>query len=51
MYSLLKERQSDAIRNATRLLESYGTRHNPERDNPCTTVHLLVQELNRHLRD
>ena len=51
MYSLLKVQQADAIRNATRLLDSYGSRHNPEQDNPCTTVHLLVQELTRHLRD
>jgi hypothetical protein len=51
MYDLLQGRQPDAIRNAARLLESHGARHNPEKDNPCTTVHLLVQELNRHLRD
>jgi len=50
MYDLLKERQTDAIRNALRLLDSYGPNHNPERDNPCTTMHQLVQELNRYAR-
>lgn len=49
MYARLEDRQSDAIRNAQRLLDSYGPEHNPERDNPCTTVHVLVQELNRHV--
>lgn len=47
MYDILVDRQSDAIRNATTLLESYETAHNPEKDNPSTTVHHLVQELNR----
>ncbi len=50
MYDCLLPRQPDAIRNARRLLDAYGPAHNPERDNPCTTVHLLVQELNRHVR-
>jgi hypothetical protein len=39
MYIRLKERQPEAIRNAQRLLDFYGPEHNPERDNPCTTVH------------
>ena len=46
MYELLETRQEDAIRNAERLLQSYPS-HNPARDNPCTTVHCLVRELNR----
>jgi hypothetical protein len=50
MYDVLLERQSEAIRNAQRLLDFYGPEHNPERDNPCTTVHMLVQELNRYIR-
>jgi len=50
MYARLEDRQADAIRNAQRLLDSYGPEHDPERDNPCTTVHVLVQELNRHVR-
>ena len=50
MYDLLRDRQPEAIRNAQRLLDFYAPDHNPERDNPCTTVHLLVCELNRYLR-
>ncbi len=50
MYDLLLDRQPQAIRNAQRLLDFYGPEHNPERDNPCTTVHLLVQELNRYIQ-
>ncbi|HEY84362.1 MAG TPA: RloB domain-containing protein [Chloroflexi bacterium] len=46
MYELLENRQPDAIRNAERLLRSYIP-HNPVKDNPCTTVHHLVQELNK----
>lgn len=50
MYDRLQERQAEAIRNAQRLLEDYAPEHRPERDNPSTTVHLLVQELNRYVR-
>ena len=46
MYDLLESRPANAIRNAEKLLKSY-TPHNPARDNPCTTVHYLVQELNK----
>jgi hypothetical protein len=46
MYETLEDKQKDAIRNAEKLLQSYIP-HNPEKDNPCTTVHQLVQELNR----
>lgn len=48
MYDKLLEYQSAAIRNAERLLASYGPEHNPEKDNPCTTIHKLVQALNQH---
>ncbi len=44
MYQSLRERTQTAIRNARRLLESYNP-HIPERDNPCTPVHLLVELL------
>lgn len=47
IYMDLLRSQEKAIRHARRLLQSYG-RCNPERDNPSTTVHLLVEELNRH---
>ncbi|MBU1661811.1 MAG: RloB family protein [Chloroflexi bacterium] len=50
LYARLLNRQPDAIRNAERLLASYKPHPNPTYDNPCTAVHHLVQELNRHIR-
>jgi len=47
MYDSLSSRQDDAIRNAARLLNFYVNR-TPASDNPSTTVHILVQELNNH---
>lgn len=49
LYEELFHRQKEAIQRAERLLNSYQPA-NPERDNPSTTVHLLVQELNRFVR-
>jgi hypothetical protein len=49
LYLELFNRQEQAIRNAKKLLSSYSP-HNPARDNPCTTVHKLVQELNKFTR-
>ncbi len=46
MYERLEDRQETAIRNAEKLLDTYQS-HRPAHDNPSTTVHLLVQELNR----
>ena len=48
IYDELLNLQSDARRNAKRLLSNY-TQSNPERDNPSTTVHLLVEELNKYV--
>ncbi len=47
MYQQLLEQgnQSLAIKHAKKLLASYDP-SNPEKDNPSTTVHLLVQALN-----
>ena len=45
IYEDLKDKQQDAIKHAERLLKEYD-RPNPESDNPSTTVHLLVEELN-----
>jgi hypothetical protein len=45
LYETLLPRQDTAIKNATKLLASYGANHNPEKDNPSTKVHLLVQLL------
>jgi hypothetical protein len=49
IYEELLPRQEDAIRNARQLLHRYSPCR-PETDNPSTTVHLLVQELNRFVR-
>jgi len=50
MYENLLSRQSDAIRNAKKLLEQYNP-PKPAHDNPSTTVHRLVEELNRFIDD
>lgn len=44
IYEVLAKMQAHAIKNAEHLLKSYDP-HNPAKNNPCTTVHLLVQEL------
>jgi len=49
MYNLLLDRQSTAIKNAKTLLKQYKP-SNPADDNPSTTVHLLVTELNRYVK-
>lgn len=46
IYEELKSFQETAIRNAQKLLESYGSDYNPENNNPSTTVHKLVEILN-----
>lgn len=48
MYYRLYSMQKTAIKNAEKLLALYTFR-NPAKDNPSTTVHLLVRELNRFL--
>lgn len=48
IYGELLEKQATAIRNAKRLLKCYS-RPKPEHDNPSTTVHLLVEQLNKFL--
>jgi len=48
IYEDLLSRQTTAIKNAKRLLETYSA-PNPEKDNPSTTVHLLVQLLNANM--
>jgi hypothetical protein len=50
IYEKLKDKQENAIKNAKRLLQEYKP-PNPETDNPSTTVHLLVEELNRFIPD
>lgn len=46
MYGRLEGFQEAAIQNAEKLSNRYDP-PNPARDNPSTTVHLLVKELNR----
>jgi len=48
MYADLLSQQQAAIRNAKKLHRRYNP-HYPEKDNPCTTVYLLVEELNKYL--
>jgi hypothetical protein len=50
IYEELKDKQQDAIKHAKRLLQEYDP-PNPETDNPSTTVHLLVEELNSLIPD
>ncbi|MEH2109977.1 RloB family protein [Nostoc sp.] len=48
IYDELFDKQSIAIKNAENLLRQYNP-HIPVKDNPSTTVHLLVQELNKFI--
>ena len=48
IYYELIEKQGIAIKNSQKLLEQYE-RQNPVQDNPSTTVHLLVEELNKFI--
>jgi hypothetical protein len=46
LYAKLVDRQETALRNAQALLGEYQP-YNPARNDPSTTVHLLVEQLNR----
>ncbi len=48
IYDELFDKQNIAIKNAANLLGQYDP-SNPSKDNPSTTVHLLVQELNKFM--
>lgn len=48
MFQELEIRLPDAIRNAKRLISTYGDDHSPARDNPSTYVHVLVMELQKY---
>mgnify|MGYP000538049275 CR=1 FL=1 len=48
IYNDLIEKQIVAIKNAEKLLQQYEPQK-PVTDNPSTTVHLLVQELNKFI--
>lgn len=47
----LEDKQITGIRNANKLLSDYSSRNNldPTNNNPSTTVHLLVLELNKYI--
>lgn len=45
IYDLLQAKQATAMKNATKLLSQYQPAI-PVKDNPSTTVHLLVEQLN-----
>ena len=49
IYDDLLDKQDTASKNAKKLLEDYP-QLKPEQDNPSTTVHLLVKQLNRFVR-
>jgi len=46
MYKELKNKQKKAIQHAKKLYSTYEPNHNPEKNNPCTTVFRLVERLN-----
>ncbi|MDD2702551.1 MAG: RloB family protein [Candidatus Omnitrophica bacterium] len=48
MYAELKQRQKQAITFAEKLLQSHAN-YNPEANDPSTTVHYLVKEINKFL--
>ncbi|MEH2463337.1 RloB family protein [Nostoc sp.] len=48
IYDELFEKQAIAIKNAENLLKQYNSQI-PAKDNPSTTVHLLVKELNNFI--
>ena len=47
IFETLEPLQHKAIQNAKKLLKSYDDSHNPQEDNPSTTIHLLVETLNK----
>ena len=49
MHGELQSRQKEALRRAESLLAEYGADHNPQQDNPSTTVHLLVKALRENV--
>ena len=49
IYDELEGKQQAAIKHAKKLLKQYSP-PKPECDNPSTTVHLLVEQLNRFIR-
>jgi hypothetical protein len=50
LYIQLLQHQPQAMKRAERLFDQYNP-HNPGKDDPSTTVHTLVKELNRFTPD
>jgi hypothetical protein len=51
MYTILLDRQQQAIRFARKLVEEVHTEeYDPVNRFPCTLVYELVEELNKHVR-
>ena len=50
LYNIYLSRQGRAIQHAIKLTEFHRNEQRPSRQNPCTTVHLLVTELNTCLK-
>jgi hypothetical protein len=48
MYEKLLDKQNQALKNADKLLKQYSQK-NPATENPSTTVHCLVKELNKFI--
>ena len=48
-YRVLLSKQNTALQNATMLMSRYEDKHKPHECSPGTTVHLLVQELNKNV--
>jgi hypothetical protein len=47
LIDLIKDREKDAIRNAKKLLKQFKSEESFAKKNPSTTVHLLVERLNK----
>ena len=50
LYKGLLPKQKTAIYNATKLYELHSNTYPISRRNPCTTVFILVKELNKYLK-
>jgi hypothetical protein len=47
LIEIIKSKESDAIRNAKKLIKQYNGEASFLKKNPSTTVHLLVEDLNK----
>lgn len=51
IYSIIKSKEKDAIRNAKKLLNMHKNEKSFSKKNPSTTVYLLVEDLNKLKRE